>query len=182
MIKHIVAFVKTVNGQQAIGINGKLPWHLPEDLQHFKQQTMGKAIYMGSNTFRSIVEYSKGGKVLQGREIYVISGTVTNADALRRQYGVSENVHYWTKSILDAEIETKPNKEFLIVGGAKLYEAYPPDVVIATEVFTKVEEADAFYPFELNKQFIIVNGSIGHSYSAKLNYSIGTYRRIPDKK
>lgn len=182
MIKHIVAFVKTKEGQQAIGINGKLPWHLPEDLQHFKQQTIGKAIYMGSNTFRSIVEYAKGGKVLEGREIFVISGTVSNADALRQQYGVSNNVHYWTKAILDAEIAANPSKEFIIVGGAKLYETYPPDVVIATEVFAKVEEADAFYPFELNKQFIMVNGTVGHSYRANLNYTIGTYRRIPDKK
>ena len=37
-----------------IGRGGALPWHLPDDLRHFKRVTMGKPIVMGRKTFESI--------------------------------------------------------------------------------------------------------------------------------
>lgn len=37
-----------------IGNNGALPWHIPEDLKHFKQRTMGKPMVMGRKTFESL--------------------------------------------------------------------------------------------------------------------------------
>ncbi len=52
-----------------IGRNGQLPWHLPDDLKHFKQLTMGHPILMGRRTFESI------GKPLPGRRNIVISST-----------------------------------------------------------------------------------------------------------
>ena len=54
-----------------IGRNNALPWHLSEDLQHFKQLTMGKPILMGRKTFESI------GRPLPGRTNIVVS---TNPD------------------------------------------------------------------------------------------------------
>ena len=53
----IVAIAK--NG--VIGREGKLPWHLPSDLKHFKKTTMGFPLIMGRKTFDSI------GKPLPGR-------------------------------------------------------------------------------------------------------------------
>lgn len=181
MIKHIVAFAKNKDGTYAIGKEGNLPWHIPGDLKHFKQLTTGQTIYMGSNTFRSIVEYSKGKPLLPGRQVVVISGTVKNANALREEYGVAANVHYWTKSLLDHEIEKNPKKEFLIVGGEKLYTAYSPDVVVATSVNMRVDDADAFYPYQLEKDFMMVEGGIYYDDPSDINYSICTYRRIPGK-
>lgn len=52
---------------RVIGVNNKLPWHLPEDLRYFKQVTMGKPIIMGRKTFESI------GRPLPGRTNIVIS-------------------------------------------------------------------------------------------------------------
>ena len=37
-----------------IGVQGRLPWHLPADLQHFKRLTLGKPVIMGRKTFDSI--------------------------------------------------------------------------------------------------------------------------------
>jgi dihydrofolate reductase len=37
-----------------IGIDNKLPWHLPEDLQHFKALTTGQAVIMGRKTWESL--------------------------------------------------------------------------------------------------------------------------------
>ncbi len=52
-----------------IGANGRLPWHLPEDLQHFKRLTMGHAVIMGRRTWESL----KG--PLPGRENIVVTRT-----------------------------------------------------------------------------------------------------------
>src|SRR3954471_7574922 len=50
-----------------IGVNGKLPWHLPEDLKHFKQLTLGHPVIMGRRTWESL------GKALPLRQNIVIS-------------------------------------------------------------------------------------------------------------
>jgi dihydrofolate reductase len=52
-----------------IGVDGKLPWHLPEDLKHFKALTLGHPIIMGRRTWESL------GKALPGRENIVITRT-----------------------------------------------------------------------------------------------------------
>src|ERR1700716_1504944 len=52
-----------------IGVDGKLPWHLPEDLQHFKRLTLGHPIIMGRKTWESL------GKALPGRENIVVTRT-----------------------------------------------------------------------------------------------------------
>ena len=60
----IVAFSK--NGR-IIGNNGRIPWTLSEDLQHFKELTTGNAIIMGRKTFESI------GRVLPERMNIVVT-------------------------------------------------------------------------------------------------------------
>ena len=50
-----------------IGKDNQLPWHLPADLKHFKQITMGKPVIMGRKTFESI------GKPLPGRVNIVLT-------------------------------------------------------------------------------------------------------------
>jgi dihydrofolate reductase len=48
----ILIVARAANG--VIGRDGKLPWHLPADLRHFKQLTMGKPMIMGRKTFDSL--------------------------------------------------------------------------------------------------------------------------------
>ena len=52
---------------RVIGLNGDLPWHIPEDLKHFRRVTMGHAIIMGRVTHESI------GRPLPGRQNIVIT-------------------------------------------------------------------------------------------------------------
>ncbi len=59
--------VAAVSQNLAIGRDGGLPWHLPEDLRHFKELTMGHPIIMGHRTFLSI------GHPLPGRRNLVLS-------------------------------------------------------------------------------------------------------------
>ena len=59
--------VAAVAANGIIGANGKLPWHLPEDLKHFKQLTLGHPVIMGRKTWESL------GRPLPSRENIVIS-------------------------------------------------------------------------------------------------------------
>jgi len=56
-----------VAANRVIGANGKLPWHLPEDLKHFKTLTLGHPVVMGRKTWESL------GKALPGRENIVVT-------------------------------------------------------------------------------------------------------------
>jgi len=63
-----IYLVAAVAANGIIGANGKLPWHLPEDLKHFKQLTLGHPVIMGRKTWESL----RG--PLPGRENIVVSG------------------------------------------------------------------------------------------------------------
>jgi dihydrofolate reductase len=62
-----IYLVAAVASNGVIGIDGRLPWHLPEDLKHFKKLTLGHPIIMGRKTWESL------GKALPGRENIVVS-------------------------------------------------------------------------------------------------------------
>jgi dihydrofolate reductase len=63
---HIVLVVAAADND-VIGREGKLPWHLRSDLQHFRALTMGKPLVMGRKTYLSI------GRPLPGRTNIVVS-------------------------------------------------------------------------------------------------------------
>jgi dihydrofolate reductase len=50
----IVTLVAAMDRNRLIGVDGRLPWHLPADLAHFKRVTVGKPVLMGRRTFESI--------------------------------------------------------------------------------------------------------------------------------
>ena len=63
-----IYLVAAVAANGVIGAHGKLPWHLPEDLKHFKRLTLGHPVIMGRRTWESL------GGALPGRENIVVSG------------------------------------------------------------------------------------------------------------
>lgn len=62
-----ISLIAAVSQNAVIGRNNRLPWRLPEDLQYFKQVTLGKPIIMGRKTYESI------GRPLPGRSNIVMS-------------------------------------------------------------------------------------------------------------
>ncbi|MGB9093470.1 MAG: dihydrofolate reductase, partial [Gallionella sp.] len=62
-----VSLIVAMARNRVIGIDNKLPWHLPADLKHFKALTMGHHIVMGRKTWESI------GKPLPGRTSVVVT-------------------------------------------------------------------------------------------------------------
>ncbi|HEY3076832.1 MAG TPA: dihydrofolate reductase [Burkholderiales bacterium] len=64
-----IYLVAAVAANGVIGRNGRLPWHLPEDLKHFKRLTLGHPVIMGRRTWESL------GRPLPGRDNIVVTRT-----------------------------------------------------------------------------------------------------------
>ena len=62
-----IYLVAAVAANRVIGVRGRLPWRLPEDLKHFKRLTLGHPVIMGRRTWESI------GKPLPQRENIVVT-------------------------------------------------------------------------------------------------------------
>lgn len=112
------------------GPDGKLPWHLPDDLRRFRGVTMGHAIIMGRKTFESI------GKALPRRRTIVVSRTPpASAEApVNVEWATSPAEAMWMA--LDTDDEPR------VVGGAEIYYALWPFVtnVLLTEVRRTYDE------------------------------------------
>jgi dihydrofolate reductase len=65
-----IYLVAAVAANGIIGANGALPWHLPEDLRHFKKLTLGHPVIMGRRTWESLR------RALPGRENIVVTRTL----------------------------------------------------------------------------------------------------------
>jgi dihydrofolate reductase len=118
----------------AIGVNGDLPWKLPNDLKFFKNTTWAFPVIMGRKTFESF------NKPLIGRTNIVLTN---NSDW---QYDGVEKVtslpEAWTVA------EKMKTKEVFLIGGGNLYQQGLADCnrVYLTRVHTKVEHADTWFP------------------------------------
>ncbi|MEA3012031.1 MAG: dihydrofolate reductase [Sphingomonadales bacterium] len=122
-----------------IGKGGRLPWHIPEDLKHFRRITMGKPILMGRKTFESI------GHPLPGRRNLVLTRNKEWAAA-----GVE------TVSSLDEAIAlTNGVDQLMIIGGEQLYRASLPhaDRIELTEVDYDFD-GDTYFPIIPHKEWI----------------------------
>lgn len=132
MIKIIAAIGKN----NELGKNNDLIWHLPGDLKFFKQQTQGKIVAMGRNTFNSLP------KKLPNREHIVLSDVDDfNKDTADVQ--VLFNAYDFVQQcLLKAEKE-----DVFIIGGASIYKMFIgfADEIYLTEVEAE-ERADVYFP------------------------------------
>lgn len=109
----LVAIVAADEGG-VIGAGGKLPWHLPADLQRFKRLTLGKPILMGRKTYASI------GKPLPGR----LNVVLTRGDPAPLVAAGCAVAGSLDEALALPEVAAAP--EVMIIGGAGLFaEALP---------------------------------------------------------
>jgi len=130
MIIGIIAVAKN----NAIGKDGKLPWHYSADLKFFKETTTGHAVVMGFNTWRSI------GRPLPNRLNIVLSRSAQLEDAANLLFLRSTEQVLLLAGYLKCDL--------FIIGGAKTYSEFA-DVIdkwILTEVPLTIEDADVFMP------------------------------------
>ena len=126
-----ITLLAALGRNRVIGRGGDMPWHLPEDLRHFKHTTLGPAMVMGRKTFESI------GRVLPGRRTIVIT----------RQQGWSHPGVETAHSLAEALSLAGPGDEVFIVGGGEVYaEAMPfAQRMVLTEVADS-PEGDTYFP------------------------------------
>jgi dihydrofolate reductase len=128
----VIAVVVAYARNRTIGRDGGLPWHLPSDMQHFRELTTGGTVVMGRKTYASIPEKFRP---LPGRRNMVLS-----RDAAFGALGAE------VFSSLPAALDACGWECFVIGGGATYAEALPhAGRVYATEVAADVE-GDTFFP------------------------------------
>ncbi|QQX81201.1 type 3 dihydrofolate reductase [Shewanella sp. KX20019] len=126
-----IAMIAAMANNRVIGKDNKMPWHLPEDLRHFKAVTLGKPVVMGRKTYESI------GRPLPGRHNIVIS---------RQADLVIEGVTTVT-SFEDAKLAAGDCEELIIMGGGQLYASLlaVADILYLTEISLEVA-GDTYFP------------------------------------
>jgi uncharacterized protein len=111
----LVSIVVAIDERGGIGRDGRLPWRLPDDLQHFKRVTLGKPIIMGRKTWDSI------GRPLPGRQNIVVS----------RQPELHLHGATVVPSIAAAFAAAGDVPEICVIGGAEIYRLALPQADLA---------------------------------------------------
>lgn len=126
-----LSVIAAVADNQAIGLDNGLPWHLPEDLKHFRSLTMGHHIIMGRKTYESL------GRLLPGRTTVIVTR--------QKDYCVEGAI--MAGSLEEAVSHCGNDEEVFVIGGAEIYKVALPaaDRLYLTEVHGEFP-ADAFFP------------------------------------
>ena len=159
----LVSIIAAMDRNRLIGSNNQLPWHLPADLGHFKQVTMGKPIIMGRKTYESI------GRALPGRTNIVLTRSSDfNAEGVLTANTLEQALDY-----VSAE------DEVMIIGGSAIYELTLPraDRLYLTYVENSFE-GDAWFPdFDLEQWHIIASEEHSADEKNSSAYRFVTYAR-----
>jgi dihydrofolate reductase len=155
----IISLIAAVDEHRGLGIENKLLYHLPADLKHFKELTMGKPIIMGRKTYQSI------GKALPGRLNIVLSKHISTINDV-----------LVVGSLQDALVLAKDASEVMIIGGATLFaQALPFAQRIYLTVIHAKFDADVFFP-ELDKNMWHCKEAVERSRDEKNHYDLTFYR------
>ena len=147
-----------------IGKNNAMPWHLPEDLAHFKRLTQGWPVIMGRKTWDSLpVRF----RPLPGRTNVVIT----------RQVDWQEAGAQPASSLADALSLCAASEEVWVIGGAQIYAQAEPlaDRIEITEI-DRHFEGDAFAP-ALGPQWT-ATAREDHVATGGLAFSFVSYRKF----
>lgn len=126
--------IAAVSRNGVLACRGKIPWHLPRDIAHFRARTAGHWLLMGRTTYEQMIEWFKPGQVpivLTRQMRYPVPGGWAVSSVREAMHVAGEH---------GAE-------ELLVCGGAQVYAAALPgvDEVILTKVDTDVE-GDTWFP------------------------------------
>jgi len=134
----MVSLIVAMSSNRVIGRDGGLPWHLPADLRHFKQTTMGHHLIIGRATWDEV------GKPLPGRAMVVVT----------RNPGFSAEGVLVAHSVDEALALARGDDEPFIGGGAEIYrqalETELVDRLYLTRIHAEVEGDTVFPAIDLD--------------------------------
>ncbi|WUR15863.1 dihydrofolate reductase [[Empedobacter] haloabium] len=161
-----LAIIVAVDRNGGIGIHNQLPWHLPEDLAHFKRLTTGHPIIMGRKTFESI-----GRPLPNRRSIVVTRNPEWRHDGVEAVGSLADAV------ALVAQVNNEAPA--FIIGGAQVFaEALAvADRLIVTHI-DQAFDCDTFFP-PIDPAVWQESERQAYHAASGLPYAIVTYQRHP---
>lgn len=158
-----ISLIVAQSTNRVIGVDGQLPWRLPDDLRRFRDLTMGKPIIMGRATWESI------GRPLPGRQNIVMS---RNADLVAPGCEVANSVD-------DALRLAGDSPEVMVIGGGHVYRAF---LAMAKKIYlttVDVELAgDAYFPVLDEREWVsVASESLPATESRPLAYTFAVLER-----
>lgn len=157
-----LSLIVAVAHNNVIGINNTLPWHLPEDLKHFRALTTGHHIIMGRKTYESL------GRLLPGRTTVIVT---RNKDYKLEGALVAHSLEVAVDLCLNDD-------EAFVIGGAELYQ---DGLKLANKLYiTEVDldvAGDAFFP-AIDQQFWQETSREAHTSAQGLPFTYLIYTRL----
>jgi dihydrofolate reductase len=135
----ILSIISAIGKNNELGLNNKLLWDLPRDMQHFRTTTSGHPVIMGRKTFESI------GRPLPNRRNIVITRDVSYThEGIEVVHSLPEAISLHEQSCSNSG---KFGAEIFVIGGAEIYKQAMEyaDRLYITHVDSEFE-ADAFFP------------------------------------
>ena len=127
----MISLIAAIGKNNELGKDNDLLWHIKDDLENFKNLTMGKYIVMGANTYYSLPKKLKGRKyIVLSKKIKVIEQGMV--------FSSFEDLLNFIKL---------QKEEVMIIGGGSIYSLFMPfcDKIYLTEIEDS-KEADVYFP------------------------------------
>lgn len=170
----LIVIIAALTKDRVIGKDGKLPWHIPEDLKRFKRLTEGHPVVMGRKTFESILEAI--GKPLPKRHNIVLTRSERTAREIQDVYpdvSVVSSLDV-VPTFLDNE-----KKIFILGGESVFYAALPMADRLELTLVHGEYEGDTFFP---PHNSLIENGVFAETAREEHEgYDFVTYDRAPTR-
>jgi dihydrofolate reductase len=171
--KYPITLIAAVAENGIIGNQGKLPWNIPEELQHFKKSTLWKPIIMGRTTMESL------GRPLPHRLNVVLSSTLPDGAGVHVARTTDEAMQL-AASYLDGFTEDSVDDDYvpeiMVIGGANVYDQFLPlaDYLLLTRVKQNPEGDVSFPLYDLTQWELMWSDD-------KPGYTIERWRRLIGK-
>lgn len=163
-----VAMIVAMAKNRVIGVDGKLPWYLPEDLKFFKRMTQAKPLVMGRKTYASI------GKPLPNRlNIVVTRDESFSAEGTRVCFDLASAL-----LLADQQATIEAAEEIMVMGGGEIYRQALPYAqrLYITEVDVEVN-GDAVFPELSAEEWREVQRVAGKPAEGQPHYDFVVYER-----
>lgn len=147
----MICLIAAVSKNNQIGLHGKMPWHLPEDLSYFRQITSGHPVVMGRKTFESI------GKPLPGRtNIVLTTQTHFSAEGIIALHDIDTLLKLYKTS----------EETLFVIGGGEIYRTFLPYATsLYLTLINEVVEGDTSFP-SYEEDFYLASSTPSQSITA----------------
>ncbi len=159
-----ISLIAALSNNSVIGVKGKIPWELKEDLTHFKETTLGSAIIMGRKTFESI------GKPLAERLNIVMTSNPKGLDGIQEVSSIENAI----------KVGLNFSENIFVIGGQSIYETFLPISTKMYLTFIDIEvSGDTFFPKWDKSEWEEVSRKRFKNKIKEIEYSFVEFNRKP---